>query len=81
MLVQSGNSKGKNPIYDESKSQFFLATTAAAAGSLHADASLKNHGTQHGDNSRNEPTGGDTDQKRAEYAAKWSNSRHKSSQK
>jgi hypothetical protein len=51
MLVQSGNSKGKNPIYDESKSQFFLATTAAAAGSLHADASLRvNHGNQHGDN-------------------------------
>lgn len=51
MLVQSGNSKIKTPIAHESKSQFFLATTAAAAGSLHPDTSLRvNHGNQHGDN-------------------------------
>lgn len=52
MLVQSGNSKRKKPpIAHESKSQFFLATTAAAAGSLHPDTSLRvNHGNQHGDN-------------------------------
>ena len=37
MSVQSGNSKGKIPIYHESKFQFFLAITAAAAGSLHPD--------------------------------------------
>ncbi|CCH94983.1 hypothetical protein MICCA_590012 [Microcystis aeruginosa PCC 9432] len=66
MLVQSGNSKGKTPIYHESKSQFFLAITAAAAGSLHPDTSLGvNQGNQTRDKSRNEPKGGDAVQKSA----------------
>lgn len=71
MLVQSGNSKGKTPISHEPKSQFFLATTAAAASSLHPDAFLRiNCGNQHGDESRNEPTGHNNNQKRAKYSAK-----------